>query len=230
MDERLVAAARPLALRRIAQSTDGLVFVKTHNAFVKHLGTPTIEPSVTAGAIYIVRNPLDVAISFAAFKGGDIDEAIETMTAQGAIAEPTATMVYQYSGFLGRACRELDAAPGAATPCNAIRGYARQAPRDLRRARSVPAHCAHAPATRSRDRGFVLRQAEGAGRRVWLQREAGHGRALLPRRKKRPVARDPDRSPRSIELSPPATRRWNASVIGRRKSRYQCIFRRMNGP
>jgi hypothetical protein len=96
--DELVAAARPLALQRIAQSTDGLVFVKTHNAFVKHLGTPTIDPSVTAGAIYIVRNPLDVAVSFAAFKGGDIDEAIETMTAQGALAEPTAAMVYQYSG------------------------------------------------------------------------------------------------------------------------------------
>jgi len=96
--DELVAAARPLALRRIAQSADGLVFVKTHNAMVKHLGTPTIEPSVTAGAIYIVRNPLDVAISFAAFKGGDLDEAIDAMTTRGACAEPTATMVYQYSG------------------------------------------------------------------------------------------------------------------------------------
>src|SRR5690348_6276843 len=65
--EEEIAAARPRAVKRIAESTERLVFVKTHNALVNHHGTPMIEPAVTAGAIYIVRNPLDVAISYARF-------------------------------------------------------------------------------------------------------------------------------------------------------------------
>jgi hypothetical protein len=93
-----VAAARPRAIRKIADSADGLVFVKTHNAMVKHLGTPTIEPSVTAGAIYIVRNPLDVAISFAAFLGADIDKAITSMNEEGACVPQGDKQVYQYYG------------------------------------------------------------------------------------------------------------------------------------
>jgi quercetin dioxygenase-like cupin family protein len=60
-----VAAARPMAQRRIADSVDGLVFVKTHAALVKDRGTPTIDMTRTAGAVYVVRNPLDVAISYA---------------------------------------------------------------------------------------------------------------------------------------------------------------------
>ena len=60
-----VAAVRPMAQRRIADSVDGLVFVKTHAALVKDRGTPTIDMTRTAGAVYVVRNPLDVAISYA---------------------------------------------------------------------------------------------------------------------------------------------------------------------
>ena len=41
------------------------VFVKTHNALVEESGVPTITMAHTAGAIYVVRNPLDVCISFA---------------------------------------------------------------------------------------------------------------------------------------------------------------------
>ena len=42
-------------------------------------GRPIINFAVTSGAIYIVRNPLDVAISLAHHMGRTIDEAIETM-------------------------------------------------------------------------------------------------------------------------------------------------------
>jgi hypothetical protein len=93
-----IAEARPKAIKRIAESTDGLVFVKTHNALVSHHGTPMIEPSVTAGAIYIVRNPLDVAISYASFMNVGIDHAIELMNTEGAVVPTNAKHAYEYRG------------------------------------------------------------------------------------------------------------------------------------
>jgi len=60
-----VAKLRPRLHAWFANSQNHDVFVKTHNIIGKLHGTPLITPSATAGAIYIVRNPLDVAVSFA---------------------------------------------------------------------------------------------------------------------------------------------------------------------
>jgi hypothetical protein len=54
-------------------------FVKTHNASIVFLGYPLIYPDLTAGAIYIVRNPLDVCISLTHHYGCDIDTAIQIL-------------------------------------------------------------------------------------------------------------------------------------------------------
>jgi hypothetical protein len=96
--EAEISAVRPKAVKKIADSADGLVFVKTHNCMVSHHGTPMIEPSVTAGAIYIVRNPLDVAISYANHIGGTVDRAIEMMNTDSACVPSTEKQVYQYYG------------------------------------------------------------------------------------------------------------------------------------
>ena len=74
-----IAAVRKQVQQRIADAFEGLVFVKTHNALIRDRGHPTINFSVTAGAIYIVRNPLDVAISYADHIGEPIDVAIDAM-------------------------------------------------------------------------------------------------------------------------------------------------------
>ena len=66
----------------IAGSNDGRVFCKTHSALVAVRGRPTINPAISAGAIYIIRNPLDVAVSFADFAGVPIDTMIEWMAAE----------------------------------------------------------------------------------------------------------------------------------------------------
>src|SRR5262249_17206907 len=63
----------------IADQFDGLVFVKTHNGLVLDHGRSIINFAVTSGAIYIIRNPLDVAISLSHHMSKTIDEAIETM-------------------------------------------------------------------------------------------------------------------------------------------------------
>ena len=74
-----IAAVRHEVQRSIADQYDGLVFVKTHNGLVVDHGQSVINFAVTSGAIYIVRNPLDVAISLSHHIGKSIDFAIEAM-------------------------------------------------------------------------------------------------------------------------------------------------------
>jgi hypothetical protein len=54
-------------------------FVKTHNALIEYMDKPLIYSEFTAGIIYIVRNPLDVAISLAHHYAVSQDEAIEIL-------------------------------------------------------------------------------------------------------------------------------------------------------
>lgn len=65
--------------KAIAGSRRGSVFCKTHMPLLVIAGKPTIEMTVTAGAIYIVRDPRDVALSFADFHGIGIDAAIASL-------------------------------------------------------------------------------------------------------------------------------------------------------
>ena len=77
---------------------EGLIFVKTHQAIVVDRGHPTINFAVTAGAIYIVRNPLDVAISYAHHLGQPIDFAIDFLNLKNAETSVTAKQVYEVYG------------------------------------------------------------------------------------------------------------------------------------
>ena len=67
-------AMRPKAMRLIAASKPGFHFVKTHSLIGRMSDTVLIPPEVTAAAIYLVRNPFDVAISHARHQGVDIDQ------------------------------------------------------------------------------------------------------------------------------------------------------------
>jgi hypothetical protein len=61
----------------IAASRQGTIIVKTHNLLGEYDGYPLHNMSVTAGAVYIVRNPLDIVLSLADHYGITIDNAIE---------------------------------------------------------------------------------------------------------------------------------------------------------
>ncbi|MEP2118548.1 sulfotransferase domain-containing protein [Bauldia litoralis] len=78
-----IAAARPKVQAEIVTRLQRPVFIKTHNANATDNGAPTINMSVSAGAVYILRNPLDVAISFAHFRGVSIDQVIDDMATSG---------------------------------------------------------------------------------------------------------------------------------------------------
>jgi len=73
---------RPKALRLIAGSKPNHHFVKTHCQAIEFMGQPLIPNEVTAAAIYILRNPFDVALSYARHMNVDPDTAIDRMAAQ----------------------------------------------------------------------------------------------------------------------------------------------------
>ena len=93
-----IDSARPKVHKLIHDSSDGFVFLKTHNALVAHAGVPLVTAKWTAGAIYIVRNPLDVAISYAHHMGSSIDESIEVMADKGRWTETHEKGAYQIIG------------------------------------------------------------------------------------------------------------------------------------
>lgn len=72
-------AARPQAHQDIAASRAGSIFTKTHNFAGDFNGVPLHNFHVTAGAIYITRNPLDVVFSVADHFGLDMDGAMDFM-------------------------------------------------------------------------------------------------------------------------------------------------------
>ncbi len=77
IDDDEVNRLRPQAQRMIAASRPGTVLCKTHSKIAVLKGSPTVEPTVTGGAVYVLRNPLDVAPSYADHFGIDLDTAID---------------------------------------------------------------------------------------------------------------------------------------------------------
>jgi len=95
VDRAEIAAVRPRVQAEIADQIDGLSLVKTHHALVMDRGHPTLN---FAGAVYLVRNPLDVAVSYSHHMGADIDRAIDQMEQTGLETEVNENSVYEVYG------------------------------------------------------------------------------------------------------------------------------------
>jgi Sulfotransferase domain len=93
-----VMALRPKVHELLTKASSDSVFVKTHNLLGEAEGQPLVNLECTAGAIYLVRNPLDVAISYAHHFGVGIDEAIEQLNFPGAGTPTTDLTARQYYG------------------------------------------------------------------------------------------------------------------------------------
>lgn len=75
-----VDALRPAAYDVLASQYENTLFMKLHDAFhARSTGTPIIPKASTRGIIYIVRNPLDVAVSMQNHMGGGIDAMVDAM-------------------------------------------------------------------------------------------------------------------------------------------------------
>ena len=66
-------------LARISSNGAHINFVKTHNARIEAFGVELIPDEVTRSAIYIVRSPFDVAVSYARHFGMTLDAAVDCM-------------------------------------------------------------------------------------------------------------------------------------------------------
>jgi hypothetical protein len=96
-----ICAIRPLVQADMARQANGTAFVKTHNFLGEYQGYPLHNSSVTSGAIYIVRNPLDVVISVANYFSFTIEQAIdflaEEMTGTGNEEENVPQVISSWS-------------------------------------------------------------------------------------------------------------------------------------
>jgi hypothetical protein len=90
-----VRELRPLVHRAISRGSPDSVLVKTHNALVEDSGSPLVSLDLTAGAIYVVRNPLDVVISFSHHNRTTIDQMIAFMNTKSAATRTNALNVYE---------------------------------------------------------------------------------------------------------------------------------------
>lgn len=112
LTEEKINELRPKVHGWIAQSRGGDVFVKTHNAIARAGGVPLITPAATAGAIYVVRNPFDVAISFSHHYQVTLDRAVESLNEANYYLPAQGGQVQQYLGSWSRHVTSWTHAPG----------------------------------------------------------------------------------------------------------------------
>ncbi len=74
-----IAIARPKVQEAVMREADGVAFSKTHCLLGRLYGQPLVNLAVSAGAVYLVRNPLDVAVSLSHYLDESIDTAITLM-------------------------------------------------------------------------------------------------------------------------------------------------------
>lgn len=93
-----IAALRPKAHGAFVAAHPDSVFVKTHNRMGSWLDVPLVTMEHTAGAIYVVRNPLDLVLSVADHFGQNIDQAIDQLADPDARSVTDAVNVYEIYG------------------------------------------------------------------------------------------------------------------------------------
>lgn len=71
---------RPEVYRQVAFEANETVFHKVHDAYrILPDGNPLFPPEITKAVIYFIRNPLDIAISFAHHSATTVDRMIQGM-------------------------------------------------------------------------------------------------------------------------------------------------------
>lgn len=88
-----IARLRPLGQVDMTKVFPDSVFVKTHNYLGDWCGVPLHNMNVTAGAIYIVRNPLDVVLSARHHFNMTIDETIGILASRSASSPPSDSLL-----------------------------------------------------------------------------------------------------------------------------------------
>lgn len=82
LSKETVWRLRPQAYRQLAREADGSLVLKVHDAWQADGGVELFPEDVTRGVVYLVRNPLDVAVSWANHLGVSADDAAARMCAE----------------------------------------------------------------------------------------------------------------------------------------------------
>ena len=169
--------ARELAATAGGEGTPA--FVKTHDACLRTPeGTPLFPKPVTTGVVYLVRNPLDVAVSFAHLMAEPVDRAIGWMNRPGtclsgfrdritqSLPEPLSTWGGHVSSWLDQedlpvhAARYEDLLADPRTGFGEIMRFAGLEPDDARLARAVDRAAFHRLRAQEEESGFDLKPPE----------------------------------------------------------------------
>ena len=76
---------RPRLFEHVSRELPRPWFVTVHDAYVRTAAGPLFPPAATAGALVLVRNPLDVAVSYAHHLQRSIDRTVELMNRSGGV-------------------------------------------------------------------------------------------------------------------------------------------------
>jgi hypothetical protein len=93
-----IAAARPKVQETVRAKSSGPALIKTHNLFGAAFDIPIINAHASVGAVYIVRNPLDVVLSLQDHLGSTLPEAILAMESDNFATLTDARQVYELWG------------------------------------------------------------------------------------------------------------------------------------
>ncbi len=95
---QLCAKVRPVVLQGIVNNKADVNLVKTHNENSAAFGIKLIPPELTRSAIYIMRNPLDMIISYANHYNLTIDAAIEGISRKSNTLQGGGESAFQFLG------------------------------------------------------------------------------------------------------------------------------------
>lgn len=71
---------RPEVYRKWSRETKNTLYLKVHDAWhLNSKGNPLFPPDITKGVIYIVRHPLDIAVSFSYHNSSDLSTTIDML-------------------------------------------------------------------------------------------------------------------------------------------------------
>ena len=87
---------RPLFHAVLADELPSPAFIKVHDAYLRpSCGTALFPKSATSGVIYLVRNPLDVAVSYAHHRNRSINDTMRWMNDSAAAESDSATGIFR---------------------------------------------------------------------------------------------------------------------------------------
>lgn len=94
---------RPSIYKEISKQSVGLKLFKVHDAYtLTSDGQPVFPPEISRAVVYIVRNPLDIVVSYASHTNRSIPSCVESLNDPGyTIASGTDELKAQVPQYLG---------------------------------------------------------------------------------------------------------------------------------